>query len=100
MPGNSIRLAKLVPSDEGIDRKRPAQKGDKISECGISLEIEGYDPEDARLIFKYTDEGQSISETLEFSVRYWQSYVINQGLHTQFEHPWGAGPYCFRPIRG
>ena len=96
VPANSVIVAKLVLGEEK-ELSKPIEIGDKIdSVIGISLEFSGFDSEEAKLMFKYIDSKQGISETVEYSIRYWVSYVLDFGP----EHLKNSGPYHFRPIRG
>jgi hypothetical protein len=94
VPAFSVRVAKLVRSDEKV-LTMPTQAGDKIeSGSGITLEFNGFDTKDARLMFDYVDSNQGISETVEYSIRHWLSYVLDNGPGLN------SGAYLFRPIRG
>lgn len=47
-------------------------------------------------MFNYVDSNQGISETIEYSIRHWLSYVLDNGPHAEKN----SGAYLFRPIRG
>ena len=71
------------------------KEGQQIVKDEQSLTYLGYDEHSSLLNFQYVDSALGVDETVQFSVRYWQSYVLDH-----YDHPFASGAYCFRPMRG
>lgn len=57
---------------------RETENGHTITSGTLSAEFLGVDAKEAKIIFNVSDSSSGISEVLEFSMRYWPSFVTYQ----------------------
>jgi len=96
VPAFGYAYAKVVPNSAlKEEAPRDLEEGITLSQDAQSLTYLGYDDKASLLNFQYKDTELGIDETVQFSVRYWQSYIYGED-----PVPFSSGAYCFRPIRG
>lgn len=95
VPANGFAYLQVIHTEEGVTAPKiiPVETGSTMQRGLFSVEFLNYDRAEATIRFLVRNQG--IQEVLEFSTRYWASYVEDNGLH-QFN----SGAYDFRPIRG